>query len=242
MQCETAIQASHFSNFSNYRARFSMPGGSENLFFSFDLGPVHFISITTEVYYFLQYGIKPLVMQYQWLEKDLAEATKPENRAKRPWIVTFGHRPMYCSNDNGDDCSNHETVVRKGLPIVDFFGLEELFYKNGVDVEIWAHEHSYERLWPIYDYKVYNGSKEFPYVNPKAPVHLVTGSAGCKEGREPFFKHIPEWSAYHSQDYGYTRMTAVNKTHMYFEQVSDDKNGDIIDQFWVVKDKHGSYD
>lgn len=38
------------------------------------------------------------------------------------------------------------------------------------------------------------------------------------------------------QDYGYTRMKAHNKTHLYFEQVSDEKNGQIIDSFWVVKD------
>lgn len=39
------------------------------------------------------------------------------------------------------------------------------------------------------------------------------------------------------QDYGYTRMKAFNKTHLYFEQVSDDKNGQIIDKFWVTKDQ-----
>lgn len=32
-------------------------------------------------------------------------------------------------------------------------------------------------------------------------------------------------------------MKAYNKTHLYFEQVSDDKNGDIIDSFWVTKDQ-----
>lgn len=73
---------------------------------------------------------------------------------ERPWIITFGHRPMYCSNDNGDDCSYMETITRKGLPLTNFFGLEKLFYKFGVDIELWAHEHSYERLWPIYNYKV----------------------------------------------------------------------------------------
>lgn len=220
-------------NFSNYRARFSMP--NENLMYSFDLGPVHFIGFSTEVYYFLNYGIKMLVKQYEWLQNDLIEANKPENRKLRPWIITFGHRPMYCSNGNGNDCTNIDDVLRTGLPITHFFGLETLFFNYGVDVEIWAHEHSYERFWPIYNYTVMNGSIEMPYVNPKAPVHIVTGSAGCKEGKEPFSHDKPKWSAFRSRDYGYTRMKAVNHTHIYFEQVSDDQNGAVIDSFWIQK-------
>ncbi|XP_017870563.1 PREDICTED: acid phosphatase type 7 isoform X4 [Drosophila arizonae] len=228
-------------NFSHYVNRFSMPGGTDNLFYSFNLGPVHFIGFSTEVYYFTQYGIKPIVMQYDWLERDLIEATKPENRAQRPWIITYGHRPMYCSNDNGDDCANHETVVRKGLPGLNFFGLEPLFYKYGVDVELWAHEHCYERMWPMYNYTVYNGSLTEPYVNPGAPVHIISGAAGNHEGREPFFKEMPPWSAFHSQDFGYLRLKAHNASHLYFEQVSDDKGGVIIDSFWVIKEQHGPY-
>lgn len=57
-----------------------MPGGTENLMYSFNLGPVHFISFTTEAYYFLNYGLKTLVRQYEWLEQDLMEANRPENR------------------------------------------------------------------------------------------------------------------------------------------------------------------
>lgn len=41
----------------------------------------------------------------------LQEAAKPENRAKRPWIITMGHRPMYCSNNDNDDCTHHESLV-----------------------------------------------------------------------------------------------------------------------------------
>lgn len=37
-------------------------------------------------------------------------------------------------------------------------------------------------------------------------------------------------------------MKAYNATHLYFEQVSDDKDGAVIDSFYVVKDKHGSYE
>lgn len=36
-------------------------------------------------------------------------------------------------------------------------------------------------------------------------------------------------------------MKAYNGTHLYFEQVSDDQNGAIVDTFWITKDKHGVY-
>ncbi|XP_015041097.1 acid phosphatase type 7 isoform X4 [Drosophila pseudoobscura] len=229
-------------NFSNYRARFNMPGETDSLWYSFDLGPVHFVSFSTEVYYFLNYGVKLLTKQFDWLERDLAQANLPENRAKRPWIITYGHRPMYCSDEKEYDCDGKlETYIRQGLPLIKWFGLEDLFYKHGVDVEIFAHEHFYTRLWPIYDFKVHNGSVQQPYRNPKAPIHIITGSAGCKEEREPFSNDLPAWNAFHSNDYGYTRLKAHNGTHLHFEQVSDDKDGDIVDSFWVIKDKHGSY-
>lgn len=57
-----------------------MPGNTDSLMYSFNMGPVHFIGISTELYYFMNYGLKQLVNQYEWLEKDLMEATQPENR------------------------------------------------------------------------------------------------------------------------------------------------------------------
>uniref|UniRef100_A0A1B0FHH9 Purple acid phosphatase n=1 Tax=Glossina morsitans morsitans TaxID=37546 RepID=A0A1B0FHH9_GLOMM len=228
-------------NFSNYRNRFSMPNDWDNLFYSYNLGPIHFISISTEVYYFLNYGIKTLIFQYNWLENDLKQATKQENRAKQPWIIVYGHRPMYCSNTDKDDCTHSETLTRVGWPFLHAFGLEELFYNYGVDVEIWAHEHTYERLWPIYNYTVMNGSQAEPYRNPMAPVHIVTGSAGCKEEHDNFVHNASYWSAFRSQDYGYTRLRAYNTTHLHIEQVSDDQHGAIIDEFWLIKDKLETY-
>ncbi|KAF5294079.1 hypothetical protein FQA39_LY13553 [Lamprigera yunnana] len=222
-------------NFSHYKNRFNMPGDFENLMFSFNMGPLHIISINTEVYYFLNYGIKSVVYQYEWLEKDLKEATDPKNRKERPWIIVMGHRPMYCSNSDPTDCAHNETRTRVGLPFVHLFGLEKLFYDHKVDVLIWAHEHSYERLWPIYDFKVFNNADKNRYLNPPAPVHIVTGSAGCDEEHSHFDNDPPYWSAFRSTDYGYTRMKAYNKTHLYFEQVSDDKQGEVIDLFWIIQ-------
>ncbi|XP_039756844.1 acid phosphatase type 7 isoform X1 [Pararge aegeria] len=226
-------------NFSNYRNRFSMPGSHGSLFYSFDLGPVHFVSLSTEVYYFLQYGLKMLVNQYEWLRRDLAAANTPENRKKRPWIVLYGHRPMYCSNSDDIDCSVEYT--RKGLPFLGMYSLEPLLREFGVDLVVWAHEHSYERTWPLYDGRVYNGTEE-PYRNPGAPVHIVTGSAGCQEDTNKFIPHPPAWSAFRSSDYGYTRLAAHNRTHLYLEQVDVDLKGQVIDSLWIVKDKHAPYE
>lgn len=215
-------------------------GQMNNHFYSFDVGPVHFISLSTEYYFFVVYGWRQIAEQYKWLVKDLEEATKPENREKRPWIITMGHRPMYCSTDDDDDCRAHESIIRTGLPFIHAYGLEDLFYKYGVDVEIWAHEHTYERLWPVYNHKVYNGSKD-AYTDPDAPVHIITGSAGCQEKLDNFVKNPPVWSAFRQSDYGYTRMHVLNKTHIYFEQVSDENEGKITDSFTLIKNRHGAY-
>ncbi|GIX92566.1 acid phosphatase type 7 [Caerostris darwini] len=229
-------------NFSNYVNRFSMinqEGNINNHFYSFDIGPAHIIAFSTEFYFYVNYGWTQIARQYEWLENDLKKATLPENRAKRPWIITMGHRPMYCSTNDTDDCKLRESIIRKGLPILHAYGLEDLFYKYGVDLELWAHEHLYERMWPLYDQQVYNGSYDAPYTNPKAPVHIITGSAGCQEYLDPFVRNPAEWSAARFSDYGYTRLMIINNTHLYMEQVSDDQNGKVLDNMMLIKDKHG---
>ena len=45
--------------------------------------------------------------------------------------------------------------IRVGIPLTHAYGIEELLYKYGVDLHIQAHEHSYERFWPVYDLKVH---------------------------------------------------------------------------------------
>lgn len=232
------IRVRFFSNFSHYRTRFTMPGGNQGLYYSLNMGPVHFIFFSSEVYYDSQYPGPQ--RQYNWIVDDLKEATKPENRAKRPWIIALAHQPMYCTSFNQDYCTISRTKTRIGMGNPPKYGLEALFYENGVDMQIWAHEHTYERFYPIYDYKVLNGSTDEPYVNPKAPVHIITGSAGCEEGHDFFTPKSPEWSAYRSRDYGYSRLKVYNHTHLYMEQVSTTADK-VIDEFWIIKDSHGPY-
>lgn len=237
-------------NFSEYEHRFTMinrgpleHGQRNNFFYSFDAGPVHFVAISTEFYYFLgQCGVGPLVRQYNWLKEDLRWASSSEQRAKRPWLVVFGHRPMYCSSRDGDDCSKDSNILRRGLPFVGGFALEQLLYEFGVDVELYSHEHQYERFLPIFDGRVLNGTggASRPYHNARAPVHVISGSAGCQERLDPFEGQPARGSARRISEYGYTRVRAT-RCRLEFQQVSDDCAGTVVDSFELTKDRLHSF-
>ena len=78
--------------------------------------------------------------------------------------------------------------------------MKELLHEYGVDLAVWAHEHSYERLYPTFKRNKISDS----YSNPQATVHITTGSAGCRERTDPFMKDIPEWSAFRFQRITYS--------------------------------------
>ena len=68
--------------------------------------------------------------QYSWLENDLAGV----DRSATPWVLVYGHRPMYCTNNDRDDCTVFETRTRTGLPLLKWWGLEPLLAQYGVDL------------------------------------------------------------------------------------------------------------
>ncbi len=117
IKSKVKIKQHFYRNFTHYLNRFTMidthSGHVNNYFYSFDLGSAHFIAFSTELYFWPEFFTQSHIQwQYEWLENDLKIATKPENRAKRPWIITLGHRPMYCLKDNDKDCFSGETLVR----------------------------------------------------------------------------------------------------------------------------------
>jgi len=237
--------------FYNYRHRFFMPGTSSNMYYSYDVGPVHFVAISTEHYFFFPYDVD-IGVQFEWLIKDLEKAN--HNRNKVPWIIVYGHRPFYCSDlsthkhgsprhiTNKQDCIINANKLRNGVEVLGTrkWGLEQLFNEMGVDMYICGHEHSYERLWPVYDGIVHNGTLASPYTNPTAPVHIITGSAGNRENLDSFGPSLGPWSAFRSATYGYGRMNVFNSTHIHFEQILADK-GTVLDEFWLIQEIHGPF-
>ena len=93
---------------------------------------------------------------------------------------------MYCSNHvHKEHCDIVDNIIRTGIPYFTPFGQsyfyppEQLLYDSGVDIVFEGHEHSYERMWPVYNRKVCNGTDDpnNPYRNAPAPVQLVVGAA-----------------------------------------------------------------
>ena len=126
------------NNFTVYNNRFNMPaaesGAVNNLWYSFNYGNVHFISISTEtdfpnwfVFYlfysiildvnficFSPYPSSTFGNQIAWLQNDLDIATNDSNI---DWIIAVGHQPIYSS------VSSKSTVfgVPKGDSRVKFY-------------------------------------------------------------------------------------------------------------------------
>lgn len=103
-----------------------------------------------------------------------------------------------------------------------------------------AHEHLFWRLLPIYNFTILSGSNSAnPYDNPNGPVLITTGSAGSSEGTAPLLPDSKKlkWLVYHSNDFGYTRLTMHDKLHLVLEQTSDPKGGTIIDRIDLIKNQ-----
>ncbi|XP_011432423.3 acid phosphatase type 7 isoform X1 [Magallana gigas] len=219
-------------SFAHYRHRFSTPGTPwpiplNKMWYSIDIGLVHFVSYSTEVF-FTSDG-QYVTEQNNWLKADLKQAN--DNRARRPWVIALGHRPLYCSNSDGDDCTKADSKVRAGL--------EDIFYNYGVDIVLQAHEHSYERLWPQYKGVVLSKN----YTNPQAPVQLISGAAGSRHRDDPEKAQREEWSAFANANESLSsvgKLKVLNSTHLYWEQYNL-LTKRVIDSVMVIQDNHGPF-
>tara|TARA_B100001996_G_C18670303_1_gene596489 strand:- start:69 stop:1391 length:1323 start_codon:yes stop_codon:yes gene_type:complete len=191
--------------FSPYEHRFDSDQQieSEIFWYSRDLPGVHMIFMSTE------HDYSPGSTQYSWLEQDLNAV----NREVTPFVIVYGHKPMYSSNSY----HGSEFELREAL--------EELYVAQGVDLVIAGHDHFYERTWPVSDEVIVD----------EGPIHLVIGIAG-RSAYEELDEPQPAWSAYRENStYGWTRLVydgldrELSLTHYRID-------GSIGDQF-VIQDK-----
>ncbi len=184
-------------------ARYFGTGNGNGIFwYSFDEGGVHSIVMSSE--HDWRIGSK----QYLWLENDL----KSVDRTKINWIIISTHRMMYTAQllEVGD------YKVSLGLRE----NLEPLLRKYKVNLFLVGHQHSYERIAPVY-----NGT-----IVEKGTVHLTVGSAGATHEKGGFKNK--SWSVKHVDDYGYIRLDA-NSSQIFIEFVRTNKHGNVsAGQVW----------
>jgi len=224
------------SNFSAYVHRFRMPyeesGATSNMWYSFDVPPVHFVNIDTETDYanapndsYTPFtsngGFANGGSWTDWLEADLEKV----DRSTTPFVVVGGHRPIYsvtaCDNDGNpaDDSANLQAAI------------EDILYAHKVDVYFAGHKHAYERSYPVYQ----SVKESESYASPRAPVHVVTGAGGCDEGHDDYDSKAvaTSWHVMHNTaNWGYG-MLVVDETSLSWTQY-DAKTDDVIDTFTLT--------
>ncbi|CAF1443716.1 unnamed protein product [Rotaria sp. Silwood1] len=183
--------------------RFHSPSNGNGLFwYSFDVGPIHFVIFSAE------HDFHRGSSQYIWLEQDLQSV----NRSRTPWLIVSSHRPMYSSQ-----------IIPKPYFIILMLQLylEPLFYKYHVDINLYAHIHSYERTCPMYQHRCVDDGI----------TQILIGMAGQDLVSYPYTG--AEWSIYHDEQYGYTQLWA-NRTYLKFTYYHDVDDA-IADEFVLKK-------
>ena len=205
------------NNFSYYRTLFNMP----RLFYSFNIGGAHFISLSSEFLFNPElYSNYNVMKQYNWLEQELRENINATAK------IVYAHRPMYCSLGVGKNrCSKDTEIMRKGMSYDDkerVAPLEQLLHKYGVQLYFAGHIHSYERSKPVYDNKVQSDGI----------IHILNGVGGCSEILDTSTSNRASWLAYHNTTYGFGILNITDK-HMDWRQYATSKHGktEIIDFF-----------
>ncbi|MGI0032912.1 MAG: metallophosphoesterase [Nitrososphaeraceae archaeon] len=123
------VRGDHDNDFrmSQYMQHFNM----SKEFYSFNNGNIHFLIMSTEIPYEL--GSE----QYEFIKSDLENAS---TNSTIDWIITAYHQPAYISQNDCKGCSPRVTLRELYHP---------LFDKYNVDLVLQAHNHNYERSYPI---------------------------------------------------------------------------------------------
>ncbi|HEX2068252.1 MAG TPA: metallophosphoesterase [Nitrososphaeraceae archaeon] len=192
--------------------------GLREQYYSFNYNNVHIVALSTEIAY------KPFSSQYEFIENDLSRAASDPNI---DWIVVYFHKQMYTSPSNHDD---YPTLRSTYHP---------LFNEYGVDLVLQAHNHNYERTFPI---KFNSNSPSNPiattantdtYTDPDGQIFATIGTGGVSlyaftDKADHFVKQY--------EDFGILNIDITNEpqssslTGKFYAN-----NGKIIDQFIIYK-------
>jgi hypothetical protein len=148
-------------------------------FYSFNYENVHFTEISTQLLENDSEGIE----QYEFVNADLASAASDPNI---DWIVVYYHRVAYTSPYSSSP--DRERDRTESIALRDAY--TPLFEKYEVDLVLQAHNHNYERSYPIkynsanYSDPIITDANTNNYSNPEGQIFVTVGTGG---GESYFF-------------------------------------------------------
>ncbi len=210
------------------------------LFYSFDYGDVHFLSLNSEVYDFTQ-TFSGINQMKQWIEQDLMQNT-------RTFTIAYFHQPPYSKGSHDSDAP--EELVMKAMRERVIPLLEEY----DIDLVICGHSHVFERSKLIHGH--YGNSFSFEPTTmlkdstngnfaqgnayrkdglnstPDGTVYVVCGNSGSREAAPSLNYPIMEFVDGGDQACGsfimdiYKNRLDAKYLHM---------NGTVMDEFTILK-------
>jgi hypothetical protein len=142
-------------------------------FYSFNYENVHFTIMSTE----LPFGRGS--DQYKFVDKDLADAASDPNV---DWIVVCYHKPAYVSPNQHPSYPDNRTIsTEPDITLRNVY--HPLFLEYGVDLVLQAHQHAYERSYPIaFKWKTNStyvtDNNSTYYRNPEGQIFATVGTGG----------------------------------------------------------------
>lgn len=211
---------------------------TNEVYYSFDYGNTHFLSLNSEVYNISNNTV--LNQMISWIHTDLTQNDKD-------WVVAYWHQPPYTNGSHSSDDAWEDVMKdmrEKILPVLESYD---------VDLVVCGHSHVYERsklLHGHYDYSntltpamVLNNTngnraqgnaytKNTFATTPQGTVYAVVGNSGSSESGINNTHPVMEYTFSGSGSYGSLIMD-IYKNELRGKYLSS--SGTILDDFSIVK-------
>ena len=186
-------------------------------YYSFNYENVHFIALATEIPFDINSS------QYNFVKNDLEAASKNPDII---WTIVYSYRPQYSS----PSVHPGNSILREMY--------HPLFQKYNVDIILQAHNHNYQRSYPI-NYN--NESSSSPlvtdndiksYKDPAGQVYVTVGTGGSA-------LHVlngkARYMAVQYQAFGFLDISITSNGRNLTGTFYDSSDGTIKDQFTLTK-------
>lgn len=211
------------SRLQTYVNQFNM----SNPYYSFNKGHVHFLALSSIIPFnneSLQFKLlRDETAQREFVSNDLYYASQNKSI---DWIIVYMYRPMYTSPSQHGPQEMLRDIYQ---PLFDYYG---------VDLVLQAHNHNYQRSYPLrFNHTnssdpVITDRNTSVYIDPKGTIFTVVGTGGAHQyeltGKSPYIVN-------QFQRFGFLNIDVTNNGTKLIGTFFDDRDGHDRDQFTIIK-------